>query len=54
MLKTRKGVYTGPRGKLPREYRCLVLRALGERVGVEKHLGVQWLKTSVVVGWLTS
>ena len=30
---------------------CLLLRALGERVGVEKHLGVQWLKTFVLWWW---
>jgi hypothetical protein len=51
MLKARRCVDTGHRGKLPREYRCLLLRALGERVGVEKHLGVQWLKTFVLWWW---
>lgn len=51
MFKTRRG-HMGHRGKLPREYRRLLLRFLGER-GVEPQLGVQWLRI-LVLWWLAA
>lgn len=52
MLKTRRGVDTGHRGKLPENIGTFAPESpIGERVAVEKHLGVQWLKT-FVLWWL--